>query len=303
VQASATGQVINIITDEQAGDFGIGSSGALKNAVGRYFGQNPDDAWLKSPATNGDWGDLYNTYGWSQVQAVLIPTKTEVLSVSTNQSTAARTVLQNTSHVKGTFTANLETTKSDTVSSSWNNSFQFHMGQKISTKVNIIPEVWSVGGELSFDETWTWGEGGSKENSVSFSSGNSISADLEPGQSAVATLSITAGQAKVRVTYQASLRGAVAVNYGGTYKGHHFYGLPIGGIAGQTITITQDLDVGFFTNAKVVLSDAENNAAMLLATPGAHEMVAGKAVPVAGIAMAQLAFHREAKAEPDEKKE
>src|SRR5271156_1054538 len=65
---SASGSVQHVITDTEVATFGL-QDGNLKNAVGKYFGQNPNDAFLHSPTP---WGDLYRTYNWPQVQTVLV---------------------------------------------------------------------------------------------------------------------------------------------------------------------------------------------------------------------------------------
>src|SRR5947207_10532693 len=57
---NATGSVQHVITDKEVTTFGIQDS-PLKNAVGKYFGKNPNDAYLHSPTP---WNDLYKTYGW-----------------------------------------------------------------------------------------------------------------------------------------------------------------------------------------------------------------------------------------------
>lgn len=41
----ASGSVQHVITDKERATFGI-TDGDLKNAVGKYFGKNPNDAYL-----------------------------------------------------------------------------------------------------------------------------------------------------------------------------------------------------------------------------------------------------------------
>lgn len=65
---------------------------------------------------------------------------------------------------------------------------------------------------------------------------------------------------KVRVTYNAYLTGDVAANYNPTFKDHHFFALDIaevmqaGGITNSQV-ITEDIEIGFYSNATVNLSD------------------------------------------------
>jgi len=65
---SASGSEQHIITDKERTTFGIQDEG-LKDAVDKYFGKRPNDAYLHSPTP---WDDLYKTYGWPEVQTVLV---------------------------------------------------------------------------------------------------------------------------------------------------------------------------------------------------------------------------------------
>lgn|SRR6218665_1059525 len=77
---TATGQLVDIITDSERASFGIGSDDDLKRSVENYFGQRPNDAFLHSPTP---WDDLYKRYGWAEVQRVIEPKKAEILEVAT----------------------------------------------------------------------------------------------------------------------------------------------------------------------------------------------------------------------------
>ncbi|MBB1585191.1 follicular epithelium yolk protein subunit, partial [Serratia sp. OS31] len=74
----ASGSIQEIIPDSEISTFKISSSN-LESAVEKYLGQAPTDTYIKSPTP---WNDLYNTYGWPQVKRVLVPVKTEVLSLN-----------------------------------------------------------------------------------------------------------------------------------------------------------------------------------------------------------------------------
>ena len=99
---------------------------------------------------------------------------------------------------------------------------------------------------------------------------------LNPNESVTAVLSATRGQLKVRVTYVATLSGMAAVNYGHTYKGHHFWGLDIYAVMSSaklplSITITEDITIGYYSDATITLKDSEHQVLMVTpasATPG-----------------------------------
>ena len=52
------GSVQHVITDEERSSFGLSDS-QLKGAVDKYFGKQPNDAYLHSPTP---WDDLYKRY-------------------------------------------------------------------------------------------------------------------------------------------------------------------------------------------------------------------------------------------------
>jgi hypothetical protein len=85
---------------------------------------------------------------------------------------------------------------------------------------------------------------------------------------------------KVRITYQARLIGSTAINYNPTFKDHHFWGLDIGGVMGgaginNSIQFTEDIEVGYFSNAKIELRDPQGKLrSALLAAPALEPVFA-----------------------------
>ena len=72
---------------------------------------------------------------------------------------------------------------------------------------------------------------------------------------------------KVRIRYKGYLIGGTAVNYNPKYKGHHFWRLPIDGVmqcAGinNSVLSTEDIEVGYYTSSKVVVTDKETGTAL-----------------------------------------
>jgi len=59
-----TGEEWHVINDNEANIFNI-TDKPLKEAVEKYFGKKPNDAYLHSPTP---WNDLYKTYNWEQVK-------------------------------------------------------------------------------------------------------------------------------------------------------------------------------------------------------------------------------------------
>ena len=76
-----TGSVQHVITDEERTTFQLGDH-QLKEDVGKYFGKEPNDAYLHSQTP---WGDLYKRYNWLQVQTVVIAESAESLTSHQNR--------------------------------------------------------------------------------------------------------------------------------------------------------------------------------------------------------------------------
>jgi len=249
VTASGTDQ--HIITDTERTTFNIQDS-SLKNAVGKYFGKNPNDAYVESPTP---WNDLYKTYGWPQVQTLLTVQSATVTSSNTTSSALAEKVLTNNSSVPATFNASLSQEVTDTTETNWSNSNTVTVSQSVNYGIEI------VGGETSFSYAYEWGQGGSKSNSVTVGDTSGVTVELQPGQSVIARLTANRSNVTVRVVYQATLSGDTAINYNPTYNGHHFWALDINavmnaGVLPTSKTITTDIQVGYFSNGTVTITDA-----------------------------------------------
>lgn len=251
---SASGSVQHIITDAERNTFGI-TDGPLKNAVGKYFGQAPDDAFLHSDTP---WNDLYRTYGWPQVQTILTVASATVTGITSEPSIVAQNVLRNDSKVSGTFSASASETVSNTTSNTWSSSDSIQVSQKFSYEVSFLGTGGK--GETSMAYTHSWGESKTETLQVTVGSSQGVTVPLAPGQAVNAQITASRGVMKVRIVYNATLTGSVAINYGGKYKDHHFWGLPLAGImaaAGlpMTKTFTEDIEIGFYANDQVILTD------------------------------------------------
>jgi len=247
-----SGSLTRIVTDNDRQIFGIQDS-ALKSAVHKLIGASPDDAFVCSPTP---WGDLYKTYNWSQLQTVLQVTGGRIVSFSSNPEIVSKNTFSNNSGVKGTFQAGATTSVTNTVENNWSNTYGFSVSQAINYGVNLAGLT--VGGTTTIGFTSTFAQGGSHSNSVAVGANQSISVELEPGQSVVANLSATRGTMTVEVDYEAHLTGSTAVNYNHGYKGHHYWDFSISSVmqaAGisNSRKISETIQVGYFANATTSL--------------------------------------------------
>lgn len=261
--ASASGYECHVISDKEVSTFGI-TDGPLKNAVGKYFGKNPNDAYLHSDTP---WGDLYKTYNWPQVQTMLVVDSATITGITSEPVIVAQQTFKNTSQIKGTFNVGISQSVTNTVTSSWTNSDTLTVGQKFSYKVTFLGA--GGGGETSLTYSHTWSETKTESQAITVGTSSGVSVPLDPGQAVNAVLTASRGVMKVRLTYRAYLIGNTAINYNPTYKDHHFWCLGIGSVmaaAGisNSKTVTEDLEIGFYTNSQIELRDAASNAVQTL---------------------------------------
>jgi hypothetical protein len=252
---SASGSVQHVITDTEVKSFGI-QDGQLKNAIGKYFGKNPNDAYLHSDTP---WGDLYKTYNWPQVQTVLVVESATITGITSEPTIVASQVFANNSNVKGTFNVGISQQVADTTSNTWSTTDTITVGQKFTYNVSFLGA--GGGGETSFSYAHSWGESKTESLTVTVGTSSGVSVTLDPGQSVTAQLTASRGVMKVRMVYKAYLMGDTAINYNPTYEGHHFWALDIGGVmaAGgiQNIQrVTEVISIGFYSNSKIELLDS-----------------------------------------------
>ncbi|SMF37342.1 hypothetical protein [Pseudobacteriovorax antillogorgiicola] len=255
VQASGT--INHVITDEERKNFGI-EDHDLKEAVGKYFGKKPNDAYLHSPTP---WNDLYKTYHWPQVETYLTVKNATITEITSQPVIIATKTFENNSDQTGTFNAGISDSVTNSVSDTWSKSNTVSFTQKVSYKVGFLGT--GGGGETSMSYSHTWGESKTESQSVTVGTDSGVSVILKPKEAVKAQLTASRGVMKVRVEYLVYLRGSVAINYNPTYKGHHFWALDVNSVlnaAGKatSITVTQDIEVGFYSNSKVELLNTKD---------------------------------------------
>ncbi|XP_059047957.1 spherulin-2A-like [Achroia grisella] len=253
-----SGRNTAIISDKERNTFQL-SDNNLKDAVRAFFGQRPDDAFLRSPTP---WGDLYQTYGWPQVTRTLTPRRARVLQVSSNPSIVLRQHFENNSTSSGTFKAQIKQEVKNTVTSTWQKGGELSIGQDIEYGFDI--KVLSVGGKTSFSYTSKWGESVSRSETVTVGSESRVEIHLEPGQKVIAELYATRGTMQIQVDYDATLSGSTAVNYSKKYNGHHFWALNINSVmrAGGLKSFAEShevINLGYYSDSNIVIRDSKSN--------------------------------------------
>jgi hypothetical protein len=258
------GNEFHVITDPERQTFQINDI-QLKNAVAKYFGQAPTDAFVKSSDSwpDSSWADLYSRYNWSQVTSVMEVQDAKVIDISSKPVIIASRFFQNKSTKPVIFTASITENVANTIESNWSSSQSVTAGLSFTEKVEIGIEGFGkteFAPTQIFSMTDTWGKGGSSSQTTTVGSTTGLSITLNSGEAVTAHLIATRGTMKVKVNYKIHLTGDTAVNYEDTYQGHNFWALPIedvmssAGIPNYKIVI-QDIDVGYYSDAYVIVLD------------------------------------------------
>lgn len=252
---TAYGFDAHIITDHERESFTI-TNKPLKEAVKAYKGKKPDDVYVHSPTP---WGDLYEKYGWAEVETILIVKSAEVLGVSSEPVIVSTQTFTNTSSKTATFNAAIQDQVTNTVEHSWSSTDAIEISQSFTYEVGFLGT--GAGGETSMSYSHEWGQSKTESESITVGSTSGVEVTLEPGESVQAQLIASRGKMQVRITYMAYLSGQTAVNYDDTYQGHHFYGLNINNVMEAdnlptTMKFTEDIEIGYYSNTTIKVIDA-----------------------------------------------
>lgn len=272
---TATGNEFHVITDQERKTFNINDI-QLKNAVHTYFGQAPTDVFVKSSDNwpNKSWADLFSRYKWQQTQTNMQVQDITITGISSTPVIIASRLFKNNASTPATFSANISENVANTIESNWSSSQSITTGLSVSTKLEVDVQVAKVTSEIesSFSASQTWGEGGSSSQSTTVGSSSGVSITLNPNEGATAQLIATRGVMKIRVNYIVYLSGNAAINYEKPFKGHHFWAFPISDVMQaasipSTKIVTQDIEVGYYSDASIIVSDSHGVPKSIIAVP------------------------------------
>jgi hypothetical protein len=249
---SVYGRLQHVITDSERAAFGI-QDAPLKDAIGRYFGRNPTDAYVRSFTP---WGDLYTTYRWPEVKTVLTPIGAQILEISSEPVVVARNIFRNNYNYEATFNTSITDTVTDSSESHWSSTQGFEFSQMFQYEVGFLGT--GGGGETTLAYSRQFGKGGAEIRSYSIGTTNGVTVSVPPNWGVQSLLTASRGKMKVRIKYAAHLEGCTAVNYYPRYQDHHFWCLDIDNVMWASgisnyVEFTEDIEIGFFSNADVEL--------------------------------------------------
>lgn len=293
VSAEVSGTSIAPLTDDEIKLFDIADA-SLKDIIGKKMDKNPDDAYT----SGGDQWNLHEKYDWDVVTSNVQYKNAEVLEMTSELAAMAHKNLKNKSSVTGTFGGTLNVTVAETTSTTWIKSLRVGIGTSISYDVGGTLGKLATGMTAEFSTTFdsTIGKNTTVSKMVSIGDTISISVALAPGQSVKAVLMTTKHVLKLRVHYNVSLEGKVAINYNPPHKGpeskdpHHFYGIPIvealkNADMPHIIEQYEDIEMTSYSGSHTELFDYDEDdeaaAAELAADKASKAAVAAKAMAAA----------------------
>lgn len=250
---TVTGSTQHVITDTERNTFGLSDS-VVKDAVAKIKGKRPDDAYLHSPTP---WNDLYKTWNWNQVTTIVEPAGAMITDISSSPCVIGSNTQTNHSSVVGTFSFGVMTSVTESSESNWNVSNTISVSE--TTTYSVGSKAFASASEsITFTYGHTWGTGGSQTSTTTVGANQKITVKLQPGQSAIADLTMNKGTIHAKIFWKARLTGAVAVNYGQAYEGHHFYPIAVEDVLAAMprenyYTTVETMTYGFYANAQTVL--------------------------------------------------
>lgn len=263
-RATAWGQQIHTINDQEAKAFGFDDWERIRQACGEIIGEAPDQWFLHNPTkphpNPGDhrYDNAYDVFGWQPVTVNLYPLQAECLGVNTEPVIAYHVEWDNEVDHAAHFSAGMSVSKTESVSHSVSTSTTIGTGTTIGFSVGV-EGFGDVSGEQSFTFTKEWGETTTNTKEITVGTTAEASDDVPAHSTETAYLWSNLGSAQFQVTYQASLSGLLMTLNFDWYGGHCYRGLDpsqVLEVAGlpDSISVQYGHTVGFYSDAQVTIA-------------------------------------------------
>ena len=243
-----SGSVTNLITEEERKTFGL-TDEKVKQTIAKYFGTIPDNVYLQSPTP---WGNLFKTMNWQQIRRVVLPQKAAILSAKSEPVLVKTKEFLNEGSTEKSFNTEMIEYVTNAVSSKWDSD----------GKLDVEDVLYEF--DMKTEPTFLtflskWGEDTDKYMPMTI--GSQVQMTLAPKQKVLTELYVTKEEMVIRVDYETSLEGSVAMNFDKLYKGHKFWSVNINNILAsgglKTVVHTSEMiDFVQFTDPRVVVKDA-----------------------------------------------
>ncbi len=256
--ARGYGTQVHEITDKEKQTFGI-EPGAVEKAIEKMFHTDADVVGYG--ATEAEKAYL-KMMGRSPVSSTLVVDKAEIIGIETKPLMVMETVLDNaTSDTEATFDAGIHNEETNTVSHTWSKSDSITVSQSIQYGIKFLGT--GGGGSTTLSYTHDWGSSKTETKDVTVGSSASVSVVLKPHQKKVAELWASKGTLKVRFTFKATLAGTILAGLKDSKDPKNFHAVDVNAVLselGESLarTVTEDLEVGYYCNGQVKLTDAKD---------------------------------------------
>ncbi|CAH2226384.1 spherulin-2A-like [Pararge aegeria] len=259
-----SGSYVDLINDIERKTFDLTDEN-LKKSISTYFGWTPDNVYLRNPTP---WGGLYKSLNWEPVKRVFLPKKASILTVETKPVLIDSKNLINEDAESKIFNEKIRHFVETTVSSKWEKTNELE-GEDIHYHFDMkMPKD-----SKYFGFTATLGEDAVKTMPMKVVS--DIQITLKPKQNAKVEVLATKEIMKIKVDYETSLVGAVAMNYDKEFKGHRFWAMDIntvleaGGMKRHVLS-SEVIDVVHFRDVKVLVKDVDTDDVIFTAPLEIH---------------------------------
>ncbi|XP_034837466.1 spherulin-2A-like [Maniola hyperantus] len=259
-----SGSYVDLINDIERKTFDLTEEN-LKKSISTYFGLAPDSVYLRNPTP---WGGLYKSLNWEPVKRVFFPKKATILSVETKPVLTDIKNLVNEDSEPKTYNEKINHLLETTVTSKWDKKpeleiedIHYHLAMK-------KPED-----SMYFGFTAKFGEDTVKTMPINVASEFQVT--LKPKQNAQVEFLATKEIMTIRVDFETSLVGAVAMNYDKEYKGHRFWAMDVntvqeaGGMKKQ-VESSEVIEVVHLRDAAVRVTDVTTGDVLYTAPATMH---------------------------------
>lgn len=254
----AVGEVVRVVTPADAAAFKVNPT-QLRDAFSKYHSSVCKAAYLRDPTGRTE---NFAYYKEPEVQMFLRPTASRILGITSEPVIVKTATFLNESGVDATFHVGISDQVEESVTSTWSTGGELSIEQAFEYKVDMLGV--NVGGTTTISYTQQWGVGGEHSTRTTVGSDSAVDVVLKPGQGVIAELTATRGVMQVQIDYNAFLYGR-AISYETNKTGSVIWRSPISNVmAGNnipnSITSTETLKVGYYSNSTVVIRDIKSGS-------------------------------------------
>ncbi|MCG8698115.1 MAG: hypothetical protein MI922_08680 [Bacteroidales bacterium] len=244
--AEISGRVKHKSSGNELNIFGL-SHEVIKDGINNHFDRIPDCYYLKGPTP---WYDLYRLFNWNPVETLLHASDCKLMDYQSSDIKDTRSITNfSNKPVKESMVLQKKVTNkiinrwSVVNELSFKNNFQCSIEFFDSNDENNINLVYSH----------TWGKSDIKEIPVLLGDENGVYSILQPGETIKGKMVAKKHTLKIRIYFDLSLQGCIAVQFRKPYKNQVFWSLDVDKILdanklSKYISFYEDIELTYYTN-------------------------------------------------------